>query len=222
MNQQHAQTIQALHLELMQTLALTHAEHEKLAARLASDPGDFDVLDLVEKALVKMESTKRRIALFESAAAVRDANDSAASRLAVAVASRDEAVKLAARRITVAKSIDKAMATFCELMEEYAGLNDQIASASSKALRHAQDKPHLDDVQRIAAAARSLLNDPIMSALHRAGIDRLAPGSVNLVGRAGTESVKDVAAKSSDRLASMLDAALRSCSPHAERVNSEI
>lgn len=209
MIQQHAQTIQTQHNALMQSLALIQSEHEELTTRLASSPGDIDLLESVEKVLGKMESTKKRIALFETAAAAKDANDTAANRLAVAVASRDEAVELAARRITVAKGIDKAMATFCELMGEYSALNDQITSASTKALKHAQDKPRLQTVQDFAAVARSNLNDPLVSALHRAGIDRLAPGSVNLVGRAGPDSFKDVASAASERLAGLLDAALR-------------
>lgn len=203
------QTIQTQRQTLTSWLGQIHAEHAALAAKLVDQPDDFDLLDAVHAARQKIDSTQARIALFDEAAATHATKSAQAQRIATAVASRDEAVELAARRITVAKGIDKAMATFCELMGEYSALNDQIISASTKVLKHAQDKPRLQTVQDFAAVARSNLSDPLVSVLHRAGIDRLAPGSVNLVGRAGPESFKDVAAKASERLAGLLDSALQ-------------
>ena len=206
MTQQH--TIQTQHQTLLQTLDQIEAEHAMLSAQLVENPEDIDLLEAVEKASEKIQSTKTRIDLFRAAAGEKAARDAAAARLAEAVEARDEAAKIAARRVAVAKEIDASMASFARLMKEYASLNEQALQATRRVVNNATNK-RLFDLPHFSAAARSLLSDALVSALHNADIAKLAPGAVNLTGRAGSDTFTDMATRAADSLVALLDAELR-------------
>lgn len=202
------QTMQTQRQTLTRSLDQIHAEHAALAAKLVDQPDDFDLLDAVHAARQKIDSTQARIALFDEAAATHATKSAQAQRIATAVAARDEAVDLAARRVSVAKRIDAALAAFQTAIGEYSTLNVQAAHAARIVVKNAGDAS-LDGVQRAVDTARSNCAEPIISALIRSDLEQVAPRAVTFTGRAGTATAEDVATQAAERLASMLDVVLR-------------
>lgn len=207
MNQQ--QTLQNQRHALTCTLEQAHAEHAALTAKLAESPDDFDLLDEAFNAQQRIDATAARIALFDEAAGTHLTRSAKATRIATAVAARDEAVDLAAQRVDVAKRIDAALAELQTAISEYAALNEQTAHAAKTSIKSASERASLDGVQRAVQAARSGIGDPISTALIRSDLEKIAPGALTFAGRAGSATVEDVAKLAGDRLATLLDAALR-------------
>lgn len=193
---------------LTRSLDQIHAEHAALAAKLVDQPGDFDLLDAVHAVRQKLDATQARIDLFDEASDTHATKSAQAQRIATAVAARDEAIDLAAKRVIVAKRLDAVLAEFQKVISEYASLNEQAIHAAKVAVKNAGDAS-LIDVQRAVDTARSYVNDALVTAFIRSDLERVAPRAVKVSGQAGTATVEDVAKLAGDRLATLLDAALR-------------
>lgn len=213
-NQQPAlSTITAQTNILLADLEKLQANHEQIALKLVASPDDPDLLEAEEKSAFAIGSTKRRIGLFNAAikgAEVKEAQDAAAAKLATAVAARDEAVELLGRRVANAKKLDAALAALGVLLQEHVSLGEQTAHAAKVTLKNARPNANLDDLQSITATARLSIKEPFTQALYHAGIDgAIGPGVIPVMNHTSRLYVEDVATKASDRLAGMLDAALR-------------
>lgn len=198
---------------LLADLEKLQADHEQIALKLVASPDDPDLLEAEEKSSFAISATKRRVALFNAAikgAQTKDAQDAAAAKLATAVAARDEAVELLGRRVENAKKLDAALATLGGLLQAHVSLNEQIAHAATVALKNARPNANLDDLRGITATARLSIRDPFTQALYHAGIEKaIGPGVLTVLNHTSRQFVEGVAEKASERLAGMLDAALR-------------
>lgn len=198
---------------LLADLEKLQADHEQIALKLVASPDDPDLLEAEEKSAFAIGATKRRIGLFNSAikgAQTKEAQDAAAAKLATAVAARDEAVELLARRVENARKLDAALATLGGLLQEHVRLNGEIAQAATVTLKNARPNANLDDLRSITATARLNIVEPITQALHHAGIEKaIGPGVLTVLNHTSQLSVEGVTERASERLAGMLDAVLR-------------
>lgn len=198
---------------LLADLEKLQADHEQIALKLVASPDDPDLSEAEEKSAFAISATKRRIGLFNSAikgAQTKDAKDAAAASLATAVAARDEAVELLERRVANARKLDVALATLGGLLQEHVSLNEQIAYAAKVTVKNAQPRALLDGLASITATARLSIMEPFTQALYHAGIEKaIGPGVMTVLNHTSRVYVEDVAAKASERLAGLLDAALR-------------
>lgn len=198
---------------LLADLEKLQADHDQIALKLVANPNDPDLLEAEEKSAFAISATKRRIGLFNSAikgAETREAQDAAAAALATAVAARDEAVELLGRRVENARKLDAALGVVGGLLQEHVRLGEQIAHSSSVAIKNAKPNANLDDVRSITATARLSIMEPFTQALYHAGIEKaIGPGVLTVLNHTSRLYVEDVAAKASERLTVMLDAALR-------------
>lgn len=189
------------------------ADHEQLALKLVANPDDPDLHEAEEKSSAAVSATKRRIDLFNSAikgAQTKEAQDAAAAKLATAVGARDESVELLGRRVENARKIDAALGVLGGLLQEHVRLGEQIAYSASVTLKNAKPNANLDDVRSITATARLSIMKPFTQALYHAGIEKaVGPGVLTVLNHTSRLYVEDVAAKASERLIVMLDAALR-------------
>lgn len=214
MNQQPAlSTITAQTNILLADLEKLQADHEQIALKLVASPDDPDLLEAEEKSAFAIGATKRRIGLFNSAikgAQAKEAQDAAAAKLATAVAARDEAVELLGRRVENSRKLDAALATLGGLLQDHVSLNEQIAHAAKVTIRNARTNSNLDGLQSITATARLNIVEPFTQALYHAGIEKaIGPGVLTVMNHTSRLYVEDVAAKASDHMTCLLDAALR-------------
>lgn len=198
---------------LLADLAKLQADHEQIALELVANPNDPDLLDAEEKSAFAISATKRRIDLFNAAikgAQTKEANDAAATKLATAIAARDEAVELLERRVENARKLDAALTVLGGLLQAHVSLNEQIAYAAKVTVKNAQTGSLLHDLGTITATARLNIVEPFTQALYHAGIEKaIGPGVLTVLNHTSRLTVEGVASKASERMVGLLDGLLR-------------
>lgn len=204
---------------LLQEIGDLEDQHAKAALALVEAPNDPDVLEALEAIDAKLNASKKRLALFQSALAgakARDTADEQTARINAAAQARSGAEELAEQRVKVGKAIDAALKGMGDLLGQYDRLNQDINRLAVTVLRSTRtpDHPHyFNSLERASQSAVSRIQSPVAAAL----TDAAGKGTLDLdVLRryispdARHLTVQGVAEYDRDHLLPVLDGFLRS------------